>query len=71
MISFLVRNVIKYIIFSNYHSSNGGKKTRPHETLTNANFEVFAKYFLTKSVYCQNKNLELVQNLLFMDLEKK
>ena len=23
----------------------GGKKTRPHETLTNANFKVFAKYF--------------------------
>ena len=46
------------------------KKTRPHETLTNANFKVFAMYFLTTSVYCQNKSLELIQKLLFMDLEK-
>ena len=27
--------------------------------------------FLTKSVYCLNKNLELIQNKLFMDVEKK
>ena len=26
--------------------------------------------FLTKSVYFRNKNLELIQNTLFMDVEK-
>ena len=35
-------------------------KMRPHETLTNANFNVPKNNFFTTSVYCQNQNIELI-----------
>ena len=49
------------------------KKTRPHETLTNAYSKVLYRInniFLTTSAYCGPTFFELIQNTLFMDVEK-
>ena len=47
------------------------KKTRLHETLTNANFVKYLQsIFLTTSVHCRTKNLELTENILFMNVKK-
>ena len=50
------------------------KKTRPKETLTNADFKVryrINNLFLTTLVHFCNKNVELIQNAFFMDVKYK
>ena len=51
----------------------GDAKTRPPETLTNADFKIlYSKnyLFLTTSAYFLNENLELILNAYFIDVEK-
>ena len=49
------------------------KKTRPHETLTNANLKVLYrnkyKKKMTAPEYFPDKHIELIQNTLFMGVE--
>ena len=44
----------------------GEQKKRPHETLTNDKY-----YFLTTPEYFPDNNIELIQNILFIGVEKK
>ena len=49
-------------------------RTRPPETLTNADFKLLYRtniLFLTTSVYFQKKKIELIQHASFMDVEKE
>ena len=61
-------------MYSKYtaHIKGEPAKTRPPETLTNANSKVLhrkMKFFLTTSIYFQNKTLKLIFfKCMFMDV---
>ena len=52
----------------NLHIKGEQQKTRPHETLANADFKVI--YRQHQCIF-EEKNLELISNAFFMDVEKK
>ena len=63
----------RYKLNTNTYVTSGKKKTRLLKTLLMQILKSFTEInyiFLTTYVYCQNKNYELIQKTLFMDLEK-
>ena len=49
---------------------NGLKKWGCMKLLLMQNLKYLLSIFLTTSVYCQSKNIELIQNTLLMDVKK-